>query len=465
MSKLSAFLPKFDSGEPSQMKRFLDLGEFSRAIEIADVSRSSERFSKRRTIEKILQLEVRIPNGQVINKSNSGTEAPRVLYLLTNSLPFTQSGYTQRSQNSLKALSRKGVAVRAVTRLAYPVLVGKLPKGRVQTVEGIEYSRMLSWQYPMSLQSRDDLAVQLLVDEGRKFRADLLHTTTDYKNAIVAARAAEILEIPWVYEVRGELENTWLSKRDEIDQELAERSEFYGMARSQEDSAMLSASHVIALSELSKRRIVERGISPERITVLPNAVDSEIIGRKFDREAIRSELELPEGQIFGAVTSVVDYEGLDGLIFAAQKIQDAHCLIVGEGDSRPQLESLARELGISQRVIFAGRKPPEEIWKWYAALDVFAVPRKGLEVTKNVTPIKTLIAQALGVPIVASDLPALREITGGHATYVEADNWSELARAIEESFGKVPGEDSISWVSDRTWQKNAELLLEMYRGC
>ena len=171
-----------------------------------------------------------------------------------------------------------------------------------------------------------------------------------------------------------------------------------------------------ALSEISKKQLVERGVLAEKIHVIPNAVDEEFIGREFERSAIRRELGLPDIPLVGSVTAVVDYEGLDTLIESLQHLPiKAKVLIVGEGTARPELEALASSLGMRDRVIFTGRKPQDEIWKWYAALDLFAVPRKDTQVCRTVTPIKPLMAQSLGVPVVASDLPALREVTGGFA--------------------------------------------------
>src|SRR5699024_4787124 len=79
-----------------------------------------------------------------------------------------------------------------------------------------------------------------------------------------------------------------------------------------------------------------------------------------------------------------------------------------------------------------GKQPATTIWKWYAALDIFVIPRKNQDVCRTVTPIKTLMAQANGVPVVASDLPALREVTGNKAIYFRAEYPQELAGAVQK---------------------------------
>src|SRR5699024_6414371 len=108
----------------------------------------------------------------------------------------------------------------------------------------------------------------------------------------------------------------------------------------------------------------------------------------------------PQGKIVGSVTSVVEYEGLDDLVRAAACGYEETVLIVGDGVYLPVLKDLARKLGVADRVIFAGRQDNETIWKWYAAMDIFVVPRKDTLVCRTVTPIKPVMAQALGIPVI-----------------------------------------------------------------
>src|SRR5699024_377579 len=123
------------------------------------------------------------------------------------------SGYTERTHQLLTALKSQGMSVRGVTRLGYPVVIGSFPLEEKSVVDGIEYVHLLPNKYPMLKKEQIELAVRMLVREARDFNATILHTTTDFKNAIVVSRAAEILGIPWIYETRGELHKTWLSKR------------------------------------------------------------------------------------------------------------------------------------------------------------------------------------------------------------------------------------------------------------
>ena len=166
------------------------------------------------------------------------------------------------------------------------------------------------------------------------------------------------------------------------------------------------------------------------------------------------------------------YEGLDTLLDAAARLPDNFAvLIVGDGAERSALQESAHRCGLADRVHFVGMKPTEGIESWYRMLDVFVVPRRDEEVCRTVTPLKPLLAMSLGIPVVASDLPALREVTGGHAAYVPAGDAVALAAAIVEEGRNASGEPSIErredlqqWLAGRTWADCAKMLASVYRG-
>lgn len=465
LAKLPTDFLKRMSLPVSQARSLINLGYLSEGVELIEMQSSeasrSDRHLAERTRERLEQLTL-VPPVSVKRQQNMGKQ--RVLHYLTNSVPYTHSGYTMRTHKVLKAQKSAGLEVRGVTRLAYPVLVGKIPPASMQEVDEIEYHRLLSAKYPMSLLERDQLAVDMLVEQAEEFEATVLHTTTDFKNALIVAKAAERLGIPWVYEIRGELESTWLSKQPDHLQGQAASSEFYRLTRNQETAYAKSADAVVTLSEIVKKQFAERGVEPEKIHVVPNAIDAQDVGTEYDRTEIRSKLNLPDTTLIGTVTSVVGYEGLDTLIRSLQSLPDSvEVLIVGDGVARPQLEDLTRELGLERRVHFVGRKAQDDIWQWYAALDVFVVPRKNLQVCRVVTPIKALMAQALGIPVVASDLPALREVTGNRAGYFRAEDPQALANTIRDQLDlSNSARHEVDWILSRTWEANLVRYRRMY---
>ena len=383
----------------------------------------------------------------------------RMYSLHTNSLPYTQSGYTIRSKQTMDALEYAGVAYRAATRLGYPVVIGSRPAARGEEEVGNRFDRLLPTFFPWGYTAQVERAVALLEARVRAFNPTVLHTTTDFKNAQVMSRVAHRFGLPWIYEVRGEPEKTWLSKFPKDVQPMVARSERFERLRAKETEAMQAASAVIALSEVSKSMLVERGVAPDKITVIPNAIEHSFTGLVYDREAIRRELGLDVARpLVGAITSVVGYEGLDTLVKAAALSDAFDVVIVGSGTVLPALQGMVRERGLEERVRFVGTVPSAEAWKWYAALDVCAVPRKDTDVCRTVTPLKPLMALALGIPVVGSDLPALQEVTGGHLIAHTPEDPQSLVNSIGRAL-TVSGEDKArlrEWAQTRTWEANAE---------
>ncbi|WP_338080350.1 glycosyltransferase family 4 protein [Corynebacterium imitans] len=448
----------------SGIEQLIYEGEFSAAVARyqQNPSRARRDISKVKTAAGEIS-RLRTPIARSPEVQNRRTNA-RPLFYLTNSLPHTVSGYTLRSQASLEALRDQGIKVNAITRLGYPNVIGKFATSEDEEVGEINYHRQMPLTMPRTLHNRDEKAVSLLVKQSERWGATLLHTTSDYRNALVAGQAAKELGVPWVYEVRGEPHKTWLSKRIAESQSRAARSEFFRLASRKEIEAMNAASAVVVLSEISRQRIREAGIPDEKIYVVPNAVDETLFYKTFNKQSLRRELGIPNGKVVGIISSLVDYEGVDTLLESIHIDSTLNAIIVGEGEARPHLESVCRELSIEDRVQFVGKKPPSEIWKWYASLDVMAIPRRDEEVCRTVTPIKGLAAQALGVPVVASDLPALREITGGHAVYFQP----ESAEGLVDGIGKALLQDSKQleqargWARSHTWHENAKKYVQIY---
>ena len=161
---------------------------------------------------------------------------------------------------------------------------------------------------------------------------------------------------------------------------------------------------------------------------------------------------------------MVAYEGLETLVRAIPLLdEDIQLVLVGDGEERGRLSALCRSLGVSDRVYFAGKQPRSEIQGWYSIFDVFVVPRTNSTVTRNVTPLKLLNALALGTPVVCSDLPALREVTGGYAKFVPPNSHSELADGIREAI-EAPAEllAKRSWLDEKTWEANGRKLAKLY---
>ncbi|WP_129787061.1 glycosyltransferase [Promicromonospora panici] len=399
-----------------------------------------------------------------------------VLHHLTNSLPHTQSGYTLRSHAILVAQRAAGIPAAATTRPGYPLTIGSLAARGTDVVDGVAYRRLVPGRVASDVERRTAQETDLLTEAAREAGADVLHTTTPSANGVLARAAARRLGIPWVYEVRGLPEETWVASHSTTaGRDRAATSRRRALMQAKETELALAADAVVTLSGTMRDELVERGVPLHHITVVPNAVPDALLEAQHPTpEAARATLGLPAGPAIGTVSSLVDYEGLETVVRTVATLRarghDVMGLLVGDGVSRPALARLARELGVADHVLLPGRVPPDVALTWLAALDVVLVPRRDHQVTRLVTPLKPVEAMAVGRPVVASALPALVEAVGGAGLHVDADDtegWAEtVGTLLDDAERRVQlVERGRAVATERTWVRNAETYRGIYQAC
>lgn len=417
------------------------LGEASRAIRLLEEHRPGSRLHRAFRAELALMTP-----GTRLRWEPRGIEAHRepahgVLHLLTNSLPHTQSGYTVRSHAVLQAQRAAGLAPAAMTRVGYPVVVGGLGAAAVDEVDGIRYHRALPLRLAATPDGRLVQQADALLSLAARVRPAALQTTTHYPNAIVVREVAEALGIPWAYEVRGMLEQTWVAGLgSDAARARAFASERYRLTREREAELASAADAVFTLADSMRDDLAARGVPLERIELVPNGIDQALLERTPPAPAdARAALGLPrDGFWVGSTSSLVDYEGFDVLLEAVATARvdghDIRALLVGDGAARKGLESSATRLGLTDVVRFAGRVPRAAADGYRDALDLFAVPRLDREVTRTVAPLKPIEAMASRRPLVVSALDPLLEVIGeelvAEGAAVPAGDASALAARI-----------------------------------
>lgn len=459
-----------DGTDPARL-RALDLSQVGALSEAAATAPRSSRLAARLASERDLLTRPVLPISTIVKPGRPDS----VLFLLTNSLPHTRSGYTLRSHAMLTALRASGVRVDALTRIGYPTTIGVLGAPLTSLVDEVAYYRLPAWRLPTRLDDRIGAQVKEAAALVERLRPGLLHCTTDYTNALVTKRLSERFSLPWVYEMRGQLELTWIASRPAALRESARTSERVRLLRAMEAELAGAANAVIVLSEVQREDLISRGVAAENITVVPNAVDPSLFDQDLSPPQARVQLGLDSGGIWvGSVSSVVGYEGFDVLVEAVAQCRasgvDIRCAVVGDGVSRPGLVDQVHRLGLEDVVILPGRRPHDEAALWHQSLDIFAVPRRDHGVTRVVTPLKPIEAMALGRPVVASDLPALAELTSvpGTGVVVTPDDPASLAEAITR-LATDPGlradlaERGRSFAAGRTWSSNAEKCRGIYQ--
>jgi glycosyltransferase involved in cell wall biosynthesis len=236
--------------------------------------------------------------------------------------------------------------------------------------------------------ARDFLALKRLSQHVRRIRPDLIHSTLTHAN--VAARLVGVIQrIPIVGSTATiEVERPW--------HRAIERA-----------TAGIDRAHIVNSQALAEHVIRVFGLPRGRVHVVPPSLDP--LPERMDQAAARTALGIPPHEFVVAWVGRLDpVKRLDILIQCAAVLTavPARFLVVGDGPDRPRLEQLLRHSGAGQRVHLLGWRTDTDAI--LSAADAFLFP----SLTEGM-PNAVLEAMACGLPVVASDIPVLRELAAG----------------------------------------------------
>ncbi len=160
-----------------------------------------------------------------------------------------------------------------------------------------------------------------------------------------------------------------------------------------------------------------------------------------DRPPTFRHLEKGERLQVYYIGQLYPWKGVDTLLEAMQELPEQEMVIVGGLPPEPDLAhhpELAKKLGVADRVCFRGYLPPTRLAEERLRADVFVVPLGDSLIARHFTsPLKLFEAMAAGRPIVASDLPSVREVLedGLNALLVPPGDSHALAAAIRRLAG------------------------------
>jgi glycosyltransferase involved in cell wall biosynthesis len=253
-------------------------------------------------------------------------------------------------------------------------------------------AREVGWLvYSAALRSR-------LASLLRDFGADVVYERYSLL-ATAGASAARELGVPHILEVNAPLSA----------EQSAHRGQAFAYTTRKVETALLhGADRIVAVSRGVAEWLAAAGVDPGRVTVLANAVDpARFRVTSAERAATRARLGLDGVPVVGFLGTLKPWHDVQGLIRATASLAGAgmrlRLLVIGEGPERPQLESLARSLGIGSITTFVGAVAHDDVPRYLAGLDVAAVTYDALP-GFYFSPLKLFEYLAAGVPVVAADV-------------------------------------------------------------
>jgi len=208
-----------------------------------------------------------------------------------------------------------------------------------------------------------------------------------------------------------------------------------------------------------------------RILVAPDGVDLDSLSKNALSLAGSSRGKLGKTLLY--LGSLHHWKGIDVLIKAMQYLPGIFLLVVGgNADNINYYHSFAEQHGVRNRVHFEGFVVPSRRFEYFHIADVCILPLKPVHIASYFTsPLKLFEYMASGKPIVASDLPAIREILSHNinSILVPSDNPEALAGgvryilenpAIGEKIARQAAVDVLSY----TWDKRTKKIMDFIRS-
>lgn len=197
---------------------------------------------------------------------------------------------------------------------------------------------------------------------------------------------------------------------------------------------------IITCGEGMRRHLAEGcGFPAGQLESIPTGIDFAAFAPRRPRDAVRAELGLDEGDfavlVVGVIRGVKRHEiALKALKELLAAVPSAQMVLAGEGPMRPDMERLARELGIAERVHFLGHR--DDVPDLMAAADVLLLTSRSEGVPQAVTQ-----ALGLGLPVVATKVGGVPELIEHERTGLLIP--PESPKAAAEALARV--------ARDRNW--------------
>jgi glycosyltransferase involved in cell wall biosynthesis len=224
-----------------------------------------------------------------------------------------------------------------------------------------------------------------------------------------------------------------------------------------------------------KNDLVQRGINPDKIFLVPNGVNTDRFVAQDPDHALVHQLALQDRACFGFIGSLYPWEGVEHLIRAipqvVSQIPNACCLVVGGGPQEAMLRNLIRQLELDDYVTLTGSVPYDQILRYYSIMDPLVYPRISTRNTEMCTPLKPLEAMAMQKAVLGSSVGGIRELMpNGVGLQCQPGNSQDIAAKcvhllsqpeLRKKIGRAAHE---SVTQQRDWKNLVRRYVEVYEA-
>jgi D-inositol-3-phosphate glycosyltransferase len=230
-----------------------------------------------------------------------------------------------------------------------------------------------------------------------------------------------------------------------------------------------SVDRVVSCSRFNRGQIRSRyGVWSE---VIYNGIDPNIFRPLPPDLSLKERLKIPEGSRVIIFTGrVIGLKGVHVLLRAMARLDKTfswRLIIIGEGEARDGLKLLSQELGIREKILFAGYIPHHELPRYYSLADLAVYP----SIADETFGVAVCEAMACGRAVISTRVGGIPELIadGESGVLVKPKDWGELGEQISLLLSDADrrhslGESALERVKRYfTWEKVAERLDSVYR--
>ncbi|MFH0989041.1 MAG: glycosyltransferase family 4 protein [bacterium] len=216
---------------------------------------------------------------------------------------------------------------------------------------------------------------------------------------------------------------------------------------------------IAVVSESTKQELIGYGFSADNLFIVQNCVDHTLYHPIPGSEK--------DNFLLGSLGRIKKYKSIDHLLKAFKivlgEVPQAKLMIIGDGDARQELERLTKDLKIERAVQFTGHVAAQEKVRLLNRMDVIVncSVKEGWGLT-------VIEANACGVPVIASDVPGLRDSVIDEKTgfLYEYGNIEQLAEKIllvlrDEHLRNRLSEQSLQWAHSFNWEDSTQKMLDV----
>jgi len=220
------------------------------------------------------------------------------------------------------------------------------------------------------------------------------------------------------------------------------------------------ADHIICLTELEKKTLVNLGIEDTKISVIPNGIDIDLF---FPNTKLRENGQKQILWVGRFVPGKCVEDLVDAFFLVHRNHPDTNLVLVGDGPLLKDIQQKVASLHLTQNVKFIKQLEHSELPELYNRSHVFVLPSlmEGM-------PLTILESMSCGVPVIITEFPHLKELIEGSGIFVPPKNAEKLAEEItflveDEKYSHQLGTHGRGVIEDGySWQNTAGKTVALY---